>query len=109
MLCDWLVSLVDLIVQGLMCCLCSKSGITPELLSDVTTYLGDVQSLLQSRLPSNTILCGHSLNFDLAALKVNISICSLFFLHLFYYLCQCVLLHFHGCVLYLVLYHNITR
>jgi len=48
------------------------SGITPELLLNVTTNLSDVQNdLLSSEfIDKNTIICGHSLENDLLALKL---------------------------------------
>ena len=49
------------------------SGITKEILSNVTTTLEDVQRDLSELLPMDAIICGHSLNNDLVALQV----CSL--------------------------------
>ena len=46
------------------------SGITPDMLEEVTTRLEDVQEALRSLLPPDAILVGQSLNFDLVALKV---------------------------------------
>ncbi|GFU26995.1 RNA exonuclease 5 [Nephila pilipes] len=46
------------------------SGITKEMLQDVTTTLSDVQQDLQKLLPADAILCGQSLNCDLHALKM---------------------------------------
>jgi RNA exonuclease 1 len=46
------------------------SGITEKILKDVTTTLEDVQEALEKLLPSDAIIVGHSLNFDLAAMKV---------------------------------------
>lgn len=43
---------------------------TGKLLADVSTTLADVQADLQRILPSNAVLCGHSLNNDFVALKV---------------------------------------
>ena len=47
------------------------SGITKELLEDVTTSLVDVQKALVDLLPSDSILIGHSLNSDLCAMQVS--------------------------------------
>lgn len=46
------------------------SGITPDMLEDVTTRLEDVQNDLQKILPPDAILVGQSLNCDLAAMKM---------------------------------------
>ncbi|KAJ8319337.1 hypothetical protein KUTeg_004428 [Tegillarca granosa] len=46
------------------------SGITKFMLDPVTTCLEDVHRDLKRILPSDAILCGQSLNFDLNALKV---------------------------------------
>ncbi|XP_076623466.1 RNA exonuclease 5 isoform X1 [Colletes latitarsis] len=46
------------------------SGITKELLDDVTTTLTDVQQVLRKLLPADAILVGQSLNFDLHSLKM---------------------------------------
>ena len=46
------------------------SGITEDMLEEVTTRLEDVQEALRSLLPPDAILIGQSLNFDLVALKV---------------------------------------
>lgn len=46
------------------------SGITPQLLSNVTTTLPIVQKELSEMIHSETILAGHSLENDLIALKV---------------------------------------
>lgn len=48
----------------------SYSGITEDLLSNVTTNLRDVQAVLLSMFHSKTILLGHSLESDLKALKL---------------------------------------
>lgn len=47
------------------------SGITPSHLADVTTTLEDIQNELLALLTPTTILLGHSLNSDLAALKMT--------------------------------------
>ncbi|OWR51747.1 putative RNA exonuclease NEF-sp like protein [Danaus plexippus plexippus] len=46
------------------------SGITEELLRDVTKRLEDVQKEIQELLPSDAILVGQSLNSDLHALRL---------------------------------------
>jgi RNA exonuclease 1 len=46
------------------------SGITKEMLEDVTTTLSDVQKALIEILPPDAILIGHSLNSDLTAMQV---------------------------------------
>ncbi|XP_043494629.1 RNA exonuclease 5 isoform X3 [Polistes fuscatus] len=46
------------------------SGITKELLSDVTTTLADVQEELKKIIPPDCILVGQSLNSDLHTLKM---------------------------------------
>lgn len=48
----------------------SYSGITEDLLSNITTNLRDVQAVLLSMFHSKTILLGHSLESDLKALKL---------------------------------------
>ena len=45
------------------------SGLSEEILEDVTTTLQDVQAALPSLLPSNSILIGHSLENDFHAMK----------------------------------------
>ncbi|ANB13282.1 Rnh70p [Sugiyamaella lignohabitans] len=47
------------------------SGITEELLADVTTRLSDVQDKLLSLISSTDIILGHSLESDLIALKMS--------------------------------------
>ncbi|XP_065193903.1 uncharacterized protein LOC135825093 [Sycon ciliatum] len=47
------------------------SGITEEMLSDVTTRLEDVQQKLAEIIPHDAILVGHSLENDLTALKMT--------------------------------------
>ncbi|KAK6437404.1 hypothetical protein LTR95_006400 [Oleoguttula sp. CCFEE 5521] len=47
------------------------SGITPELLSGVTTALSDIQTKLLEILTPYTFLIGHSLNADLNALHLT--------------------------------------
>lgn len=46
------------------------SGITPELMKNVSKTLKDVHKDLRDKLPPDAILVGQSLNFDLNALKV---------------------------------------
>ncbi|XP_031846149.1 RNA exonuclease 5 [Nomia melanderi] len=46
------------------------SGITKDMLTDVTTRLSDVQQILRKVLPADAILVGQSLNFDLHTLKM---------------------------------------
>jgi len=46
------------------------SGITSDMLENVTTTLEDVQKALQELLPQDAILIGQSLNFDLVSLKL---------------------------------------
>ena len=48
------------------------SGVTEQDLKAVTTSIRDVQAVLLSMFSSQTILCGHSLDSDLKALKVRI-------------------------------------
>ncbi|XP_039630551.1 RNA exonuclease 5-like [Polypterus senegalus] len=47
------------------------SGVTEALLEPITTTLQDVQKQLKKLLPSNAVLVGHSLNFDLQALEMT--------------------------------------
>lgn len=49
----------------------SFSGITAEKLNPITTTLADIQKRLLDRLTPHTILVGHSLDSDLAALKLT--------------------------------------
>ncbi|KAF2088330.1 hypothetical protein K490DRAFT_73271 [Saccharata proteae CBS 121410] len=51
--------------------LTAYSGITPEMLAPVTTTLVDIQKRLLDIITPRTILVGHSLNSDLAALKLT--------------------------------------
>ena len=44
---------------------------TESDLREVTTTIRDVQGVLMSMFSSETILCGHSLDSDLKALKVH--------------------------------------
>ncbi|XP_001870835.2 RNA exonuclease 5 [Culex quinquefasciatus] len=46
------------------------SGITPELMKNVSKTLKDVHRELKNKLPPDAILVGQSLNFDLNALKM---------------------------------------
>ncbi|XP_062541610.1 uncharacterized protein LOC134209635 isoform X2 [Armigeres subalbatus] len=46
------------------------SGITPEMMRNVSKTLKDVQRDLRNKLPPDAILVGQSLNFDLNALKM---------------------------------------
>lgn len=47
------------------------SGITPQMLENVKTTLGEVQQKLLKLLTPRTVLVGHSLNSDLTALKLT--------------------------------------
>jgi len=47
------------------------SGITKEMLANVTTSLADIQERLVKLITPRTILLGHSLNSDLTALKLT--------------------------------------
>ncbi|KJH49630.1 exonuclease [Dictyocaulus viviparus] len=46
------------------------SGITPKLMDSVTTSLKDVQAAIRAVLPSDAILCGHSLEFDFRSMRM---------------------------------------
>jgi RNA exonuclease 1 len=46
------------------------SGITASMMEPVTKTLADVHTFLLTTLPSNAILAGHSLEYDLHALKL---------------------------------------
>ncbi|XP_019958641.2 RNA exonuclease 5 [Paralichthys olivaceus] len=46
------------------------SGITAAMLRPITTTLRDVQAKLRALLPRDAVLVGHSINFDLVALKL---------------------------------------
>jgi len=54
------------------------SGITRKMLKHVHTRIEEVQHQLQQLLPSDAILVGHSLNFDLDALQVPILLTLIF-------------------------------
>ena len=47
------------------------SGITPKMLEGVTTTLADAQQALLKKLKPDSILIGHSIDSDLAALKMS--------------------------------------
>jgi len=49
------------------------------MLKHVHTRLEDVQQQIQKLLPSDAILVGHSLNFDLDALQVSVLLVFVFF------------------------------
>lgn len=46
------------------------SGITREMMENVTTTIEDVHHFMRKNLPRNSILCGHSLNMDLSAVQI---------------------------------------
>lgn len=46
------------------------SGITKNMMENVTTTIDDVQAFLRKNLPRDAILCGHSLNMDLSAMQI---------------------------------------
>lgn len=46
------------------------SGITPDMMKDVTTTIEDVQEFMRENLPRDSIFCGHSLNMDLSAIQI---------------------------------------
>lgn len=48
------------------------SGITPDMMEGVTTTLGDVQKAIQSLLPPDAILVGHSLEHDLQVFEFSV-------------------------------------
>ena len=50
------------------------SGITEDSIKGIDTTLKDVQKNLLALFPPNVILVGHSLDFDLRALKVHLII-----------------------------------
>ncbi|XP_078156623.1 polynucleotidyl transferase, ribonuclease H-like superfamily protein [Carex rostrata] len=47
------------------------SGITPEMLNDVTTTLSDIQEEFTRLVHRETVVVGHSLENDLSALKIS--------------------------------------
>ncbi|CAI2353213.1 unnamed protein product [Caenorhabditis sp. 36 PRJEB53466] len=51
------------------------SGITSDMMEGVTTTLEDVQKAVQSLLPPDAILVGHSLEHDLQAMKMTHPYC----------------------------------
>ncbi|KAK0411948.1 hypothetical protein QR680_005937 [Steinernema hermaphroditum] len=51
------------------------SGITPAMMKGVTTTLADVQKALVNILPSDAIIVGHSLEFDLRTLHLSHPFC----------------------------------
>lgn len=51
------------------------SGITEKMMEGVTTTLADVQRAVQNLLPPDAILVGHSLEFDLQAMKMSHPYC----------------------------------
>lgn len=46
------------------------SGITEEMMRDVSLTIEDVHKFIRKNLPRDSIFCGHSLNMDLAALEI---------------------------------------
>lgn len=46
------------------------SGITQQMLENVSTTLEDVHYFMRKHLPRDAIFCGHSLNMDLVALQI---------------------------------------
>ncbi|KAF5914247.1 hypothetical protein HPG69_005097 [Diceros bicornis minor] len=56
---------------GFPCLSSFFSGITKKILNPVATKLKDVQRQLKALLPPDAVLVGHSLDFDLKALKVT--------------------------------------
>lgn len=57
--------------QQLICLIYRYSGVTQAMLESIQTTLADVQSRLLDMLHPKTILVGHSLNVDLAAIKIS--------------------------------------
>ncbi|EGT39446.1 hypothetical protein CAEBREN_17109 [Caenorhabditis brenneri] len=51
------------------------SGITEDMMKNVTTTLQDVQKAVQNLLPPDAILVGHSLEHDLQAMKMSHPFC----------------------------------
>ncbi|CAO4380287.1 unnamed protein product [Caenorhabditis nigoni] len=51
------------------------SGITEKMMEGVTTTLTDVQKAVQNLLPPDAILVGHSLEFDLRAMRMTHPFC----------------------------------
>lgn len=47
------------------------SGVTEECLRDVTVRVEDVQEAFQRVLPADAILCGHSIENDLMAMRMS--------------------------------------